>query len=129
MCRRSLRIWPVPGDNPCEWLKEFLKHRLKLSPVFLGEMGQVHVKRVTGNVESQIKDEVISVLPQWKSGTLSVKLPRSWRELQMGRFMHEIPFCLQTSLKALESVSYNLKQRNPSIKRSIRFDDQAMDLV
>ena len=36
---------------------------------------------------------------------------------------------MQPSLKALESVSYNLKQKNKEVKRSIKFDDQVMDLV
>ena len=41
----------------------------------------------------------------------------------------EIPQFLQPSLKALESVSYNLKQKNPEIKRNIKFDDAEMDLI
>ena len=41
----------------------------------------------------------------------------------------EIPYNLQPSLKALEAVSYNMKQKNSRIRRSIKFDDQAMDLV
>ena len=41
----------------------------------------------------------------------------------------EIPYYLQPSLKALESVSYNLKSKNDKIRRSIKFDDVKMDLV
>ena len=41
----------------------------------------------------------------------------------------EIPYFLQPSLKALESVSFNLKQKNGKIKRSIKFDDDVQDLV
>ena len=41
----------------------------------------------------------------------------------------EIPYSLQPSLKALEAVSYHLKQKNPGLRRNIKFDDQQMDLV
>ena len=41
----------------------------------------------------------------------------------------EIPTALQSSLKALEAVSYELKQKHSGIKRSIKFDDDQMDLV
>ena len=36
---------------------------------------------------------------------------------------------MKPSLKALEALSYNLKVKNKNIKRSIKFDDTAMDLV
>ena len=45
-CRRSLRLWPVQGSDMKEGLKDFLKHRLRLSPVFLSDMGEIGAKRV-----------------------------------------------------------------------------------
>ena len=41
----------------------------------------------------------------------------------------EIPESLRPSLRALESMSYLLKQSNPSLKRNIKYDDEVMDLV
>ena len=41
----------------------------------------------------------------------------------------EVPTRLQPSLKALEAVSFSLKQKNKDTKRSIKFDDQSMDLI
>ena len=41
----------------------------------------------------------------------------------------EIPYSMQSSLKALESVSYHLKQKHPKIRRNIKFDDDEMSLV
>ena len=40
-------------------LKEFLKDRLRLSPVFLGYMGDVSLKRVASEPGSKIGDEVV----------------------------------------------------------------------
>ena len=36
---------------------------------------------------------------------------------------------MKPSLKTLEAISYNLKQKNKGMKRSIKFDDTEMDLV
>ena len=41
----------------------------------------------------------------------------------------EIPEFLRPSLRALESLSYMLKQSNPSLKRNVKFDDEVLDLV
>ena len=39
----------------------------------------------------------------------------------------EVPRHLQSSLKALES--FNLKRKNPGLKRNVKFDDASLDLV
>ena len=36
---------------------------------------------------------------------------------------------MQGTLKALESVSYNLKKKKPNMRRNIKFDDSTMSLV
>ena len=41
----------------------------------------------------------------------------------------EIPRHLQKNLKALESVSYALKRKHPGLRRNVKFDDDALDLV
>ena len=41
----------------------------------------------------------------------------------------EVPQHLQSSLKALEAVSYALKQKHPNMRRNVRFDDSMLDLV
>ena len=38
----------------------------------------------------------------------------------------EIPQSMQPSLKALESVSFHLKQKYPGMRRNIKFNDQEM---
>ena len=41
----------------------------------------------------------------------------------------EIPEHLRPSLRALEKLSFDLKKKNPGMKRNIKFDDAEMDLV
>ena len=52
------------------------------------------------------------------------------RDRDMGAGIRlEIPYSMQSKLKALESVSYNLKKKFPEIRRNIKYDDDTMDLV
>ena len=41
----------------------------------------------------------------------------------------EIPDTLRPSLRALESLAFNLRKANPEMKRNVKFDDEVMDLV
>ena len=54
---------------------------------------------------------------------------RAARELAGAGIRLEIPRYLQPSLKALEEVSYNLKKKNPDMRRNIKFDNGELDLV
>ena len=56
LCRRSLRIWPVPGPDHRRSLGEFMKDRLRLSSATLFSMGEVSVKRAFLNPKSKTKD-------------------------------------------------------------------------
>ena len=104
----------------------FLKNRLHLSSSFLTDIGRVSIMRVVG---SKLDHEVIAVF-----GSIEIRdaVRRPAKTLagtsDAGNCL-EIPLYLQPSLKALEAISYGLKQKNPGIRRSIKYDDQEMDLV
>ena len=104
----------------------FLKNRLNLSSSFLTDIGRVSVMRVVG---SKVNHKVIAVF-----GSIEIRdaVRRAARELAGAAdagIRLEISLYSQPSLKALEAVSYGLKQKNPGVKRSIKFNDQEMDLV
>ena len=124
-----MRVWPVPGPDIRTSLKEYLSTKLRLSSRFLSDIGDISVKRVAEAPGSKISNEVIAVF-----STVAVRdaIKRAAKELggEAGfGIRHEIPNALQTSLKALEALSFHLKQKHPGIKRNIKFDDVAKDLV
>ena len=41
----------------------------------------------------------------------------------------EVPDFLRPSLRALESVSYSMRQSTPGMRRNVKFDDEVLDLV
>ena len=92
-------------------------------------MGEASTKRIATAPGSRIKDEVVVVF-----ATVEIRdaMRRAAKELAGDNgagIRLEVPRGLQPSLKALEAVSYNLKQKNNGIKRNIRFDDLAQELV
>ena len=42
---------------------------------------------------------------------------------------HELPNFLKSSMSALQSISWELRQKHPESRRNVLFDDQALDLV
>ena len=92
-------------------------------------MGEVSLKQVAAGPGSKTSGEVIAIF-----ATVEVRdvVRRAAKELggcPDSGIRLEILVSLKPSLKVLESLSYSLKVNNKDIKRSIKFDDTAMDLV
>ena len=124
-----MRLWPIEGKDLKTGLREFLRGRLRLDASFLSDMGNVSLKRVACGPRSKIKNEVIVV---FSSTEVRDTVRGSARQLAGhadAGIRLEIPHALQPSLKALEAVSYRLKQNYPDVRRNIKFDDLEKDLV
>ena len=118
-CRRSLRIWPVPEGDVKRGLRTYLKDRLRLSTSFLADMGEISVKRIAAGPRSKIVGEVVAI---FSSVDVRDAVKGAARELAAcpdAGMRLEIPQYLQPSLKALETVSYNLKQKHAGIRLSL----------
>ena len=103
--------------------------RDRLDDDFLRDMGEISVKRVAAGPRAKIRGEVIAL---FATNQVRDDVRSAARELAGDAgfgIRLEIPASLQTNLKALESVGYNMKKKFPNLKRNIRFDDDSMDLV
>ena len=119
----------MAGGDVKKAVGTFLKQKLKLEGSFLASMGNISVVTVPFTTRSKIKEEVIVTF-----GTVEIRdiVRRAAKELggDPGAGVRlEIPQFLQSSLKALESVSFALKKKHPNTRRNIKFDDERMDLV
>ena len=122
-------MWPVSGPDLKKSLSEFLSVRLKISSRMMADMGSISIKKVFAGPRSKIQNEVIAV---FASAEVRDTIRRGARELAGdpdAGIRLEIPGHLQTSLKALEAVSFGLKQKNPKMRRNVKFDDAELDLV
>ena len=122
-------VWPIIGGDLRKSVGDFLKGRLKLDSSFMVTMGDLSVKRVPFTERSKVKNEAIVVFASVEVRDI---VRRSAKELAGhpdAGIRLEIPYCLQSNLKALESVSFALKKKYPAIKRNVKFDDEHQDLV
>ena len=117
------------GPDVKKGLGDFLKTRLRLGAEFLSDMGEVSVKKVAAGPRAKKTGEIIAVFSSREVRDAVRGAARELAGQSDAGIRLEIPSYLQPSLKALESVSYNLKKKNPDIKRNIKFDDGEMDLV
>ena len=107
----------------------FLRDKLHLSSGFLADMGEVSLSKVAAAPGSKITGEVIAVFATTDVRDAVRRAAKNLAGAPDTGIRLEIPNALQSSLKALEAVSYELRQKHPGIKRSIKFDDDQMDLV
>ena len=121
-------MWPVAGLDARKSLGDFMTTRLGLSNTFLSTMRDISIKRIQASPSSKVQSEVVVV---FASPEIRDTVKRAARELQgdpNSGVRLEIPTFLQSSLKALETVSFAIKRNNPKLKRNVLFDDEAQDL-
>ena len=126
-CRRTLRLWPVK-EPTTEGLKGFLSERLGLDESFLNDLGPVTV-RPHRDPRSKIKNEIYAEFESKEvRDAVKAAAPNlaKYRE-EAGMRLH-IPNHLQKDFKALMSLSYDLKQRHPELRRNVKFDEEALGL-
>ena len=129
--RRSLRLWPVSKEGSLrDRTVEFMVNELLLDQEHAADIA-FEVKRIGGRAREGglggVKDEVLVVFDNLRDRdevrSHAKNLERRGRGLRL-----EIPDHLWPSFRALQSVGYELKQRNSSLKRNVLFDDERADL-
>ena len=135
LARRSLKLWPMSREGELrERTVEFLVNELRLDQQHATGLNLV-VKRVGSAVRSRLATDRPSnvrdeVLVHFKSArerddvrTFAKNLEKKVRGLRL-----EIPDHLWPSFRVLQQLGYELKQRNPALRRNILFDDENRDL-
>ena len=131
-CRRSLRIRPIANSHATDKdaVLEFLHSRLKLDNSFSDHMGLVRTERIPFGPKTKFKHEMLITFSTVEARDVvrgaASNLAGSGQDVGIRL---EIPNRLRGSMKALQSLSFDLKTKNPGAKRNILFDDDAMDLV
>ena len=127
-CRRALRIWPVPGADE-EGLRNFLKDKLAMDATFIEEdLGPVVIKR---NLEKRPrnKDEICVYFENKQvRDHVKAKGPNLANYREEAGMRLQIPDHLQKDFRALMSVAYDLKKKNPDLRRNVKFDEESLGL-
>ena len=127
-CRRSLRLWPLQDDSR-ESLERFLKDKLRMDETFVKEeLGKAIIKKHR-DPRSKLKDEHIVIFESKEvRDAIKANAPNlaNFRETA-GMRLH-LPNHLQKDFKSLMSLSYDLKKKNPDLKRNVKFDEDELGL-
>ena len=127
-CRRSLRLWPVSGADLRVSVRHFLQELLGYEDEEIDrDISQFSVRRVI-EPRSKIVDEVVVefAAPPIRD---SVKSRGFKLEGKAAGIRIEVPHFLRSDFQVLQNLSYKMKVGNRSMKRSIKFDDEAMGVI
>ena len=94
----------------------------------MAAVDQLEIRAVRSS-KSKIADEVIVVFPDLDIRDAVRSAAYNLAGASNAGIRLKIPESLRQSLRALESIAYMLKQKHPGLKRNVKFDDAAMNLV
>ena len=129
-CRRSLRLRPVDGPDVKEAALSFFGERLKMDSATIRSLGDFHAEFVPHGPETKYKKEVLVRFATVEARDIvrgsAPNLAGNGPEVGVGL---EIPNNLRSAMKALQSLSFELKQKHPGARRNVLFDDDVLRLV
>ena len=126
-CRRSLRIWPIEGDNMEDAVRCFLKDKLGLTDGRIRSLGGIEVSSMPGKLSRERREVLATFETREDRDSVKVNGVNLAGQREVGMSLH-VPGYLMDNLVALNGLGYAIKQKNPDVKRSVKFDDQKRDL-
>lgn len=137
LARRSLRLWPVSREGDLTTrTREFLVSELLVDQDYVLGL-RFKVKRAAGLSRGRDKD-VSAAAPRVRDEVLVTFETRRERDDVRGHAKNlekkgrglrlEVPDHLWPSFRVLQNLAYELKQKTPSLRRNILFDDATKDL-
>ena len=126
--RRSLSVWPVIGEDVSARLKSFLMQKLRMTEENIREVGKIIVKRMKEPTARGRKEAFCTF--ETKEGRDIVKAASRHLagEGPSVGLRAQFPGFLLDTFRLLETIGHNLRVNDPSVRRSIKFDDSAFSL-
>ena len=125
--RRTLKLWPVRGDDLEDALKVFLGTNLKISKERIESLGKIIVKPAFGKI-ARDRHEVLATFECCEDRDFTKSMGINLAGLSgLGMSLH-VPGHLLDNFYALNSIGYNIKKNQEGVKRSIKFDDSVQDI-
>ena len=130
ICRRALRLRPIEAGPEKEMAVKFMEDYLKLDKNTIQSLGDFRVERVPFGPKSRQKNEMLVSFPTIEA-----------RDVVRGAATNlagcgpdygvrlEVANHHRGDMKALQSLSYDLKQKYPEARRNVLYDDDGQCLV
>ena len=129
-CRHSLRIRPIPAGNDDSQVRHYMATYLKLDEDFLECMGHINIRRVPHGPAAKIKNEAIVTFETVETRDIVRRAARNLAgQGQEYGVRLEIPDRMKTDMNALQAVSFEIRQKFPTSRRNVLFEDETQSLV
>ena len=131
-CRKTLRLRPIVPDGLSvnEAVVEFMKKTLRLDEEFISSVGNFNSTVVPFGPKSRYRHEVVVLFDSVEARDIvRGAAPNLASQESDTGIRLEVPYHLRSHMKALQQMSYNIKQKHHAARRNILYDDESMDLV
>ena len=126
-CRRTLKMWPIRGENLEDEVRNFLANMLKFDQPKIEMLGAIDAVIAPGR-QAKERGEVLAIF-ETKEDRDTVKAGGT--ELagkrEVGMSIH-VPGHLMDNFAALNGVAYSIKTKHTGVKRAVKFDDMKQDI-
>ena len=123
-CRRTLKIWPIRGENMEDEVRNFMANKLKFGQAKIDLLGAIEapgrLARDRGEVLATF--ETTEDSDAVKAGGINLAGKKN-----VGMSIH-VPGHLMDNLVVLNGIGYNIKMKNSGVKRAVKFDDVRQDI-
>ena len=127
--RRSLRIWPVTGENLKLATLSFLHDKLKCTAGRV-KPDDIEVTKLTSHPESTAKEQVLVRFSTIRLRDEVKSLGRNLSGLDKSVGMQiEPPDHLRSHYQAFQKMAFQMKKKHPNLRRNIKFLDIETCLV
>ena len=129
--RKSLRIWPIPGEgkNIVVALADFLQDKLYLNEDVVEQVNECTIRKIPKGRDSKMKHEVSVEFPSVEIRDVVRSAAFNLADQPDAGIRLEIAPHLMSDFKALSNASYRLRQKFPGCRRNIKYDDECCNLV
>ena len=125
--RRTLKLWPVNGEDLGDAAAVFLSNKLKIPEDRIRAFGKISVKMALGKA-ARDRSEVLATFECREDRdyikSMGINLAGQGG---VGMSIH-VPGHLLDNFYALNSIGFNIKKSQEGVKRSIKFDDSIQDI-
>ena len=127
LARRTLKLWPIRGEDLEDATAVFLNNKLKISDDRIRAFGKITVRTSLGKA-ARDRAEVLATF-ECREDRDYIKSMGTHLAGQdaVGMSIH-VPGHLLDNFYALNSIGFNIKKNQDGVKRSIKFDDAIQDI-
>lgn len=126
-CRRTLKMWPIEGEDLTDATRVFFANRLGMTADRIQALGEIFVALSPGRAARLRKELLVTFETIDDRDAVKAMGSNLAGQNEAGMSVH-VPGHLLDSLYALNGVGYSIKAKNQGVKRSVKFDDLEQDI-